>query len=221
MDQFEDPLEGVPLSALTLYDEKLALHLVPENISLSTLILDPSLFPKLTPALRSKLKKIHHTHRSTFVSCWFYEQRESMAMWNLYSNPDGVALKIPFGKLKAKLLVGNNTGNISAYYAGSIDYQNFQDVASYSDNRLSKVPKVALRKDSSFSHEKEFRFVVRSSGNNNDLIGIDSKPMQLTKLGLKVVCHPRMASWKKNNIQNILREASLRDAFQESEIKLR
>jgi hypothetical protein len=220
MDQFEDPLEGIPLSALTLYDEKLAHNLIPENISLSELILDPSLFPKLPPALLDKLRKIHSTHRSTFVSCWFYEQRESMAMWNLYSNADGVALKIPFGKLKAQLLLPGTSKNISAYYAGRIDYQNFQKVDSYADN-LSKVPKVALRKDSSFSHEKEFRFIVRSSNTNDDIIGIDSKPINLSTIGLNVVCHPRMISWKKTNIQNILKKARLPNAFRESEIKLR
>lgn len=219
MDQFEDPLEGVPLSALTTYAKDLDQNLV-HNLSLSELILDKSLFNKLPVPLQKKLSAIRGIHRSTYASCWFYEQRESMAMWNLYSNSDGVALKAPFGKLRVQLLPATGIPiHISAFYAGTIDYQDFKRV--YVDSRSSKVPKVCLRKDSSFSHEKEFRFVIRTSSTGDDLVGFDSQPITLRSLGLKVVCHPRMISWKKENIKTILHQAGLSSAFQESEIKLR
>lgn len=32
--------------------------------------------------------------KSQFVNCWFIGDRESMAMWNVYSNSTGVAIKI-------------------------------------------------------------------------------------------------------------------------------
>ncbi|MBV9209126.1 MAG: hypothetical protein JOZ52_00780, partial [Acidobacteria bacterium] len=79
----------------------------------------------------------------------------------------------------------------------------------------------ALRKDSSFAHEKEFRFVISSEPNGDKIMGIDSKPLNLSKLKMKVVCHPRMLSWKKANIQAMLKLEGIGQAFQESEIKLR
>ncbi len=219
MDQFEDPLEGVPLSALTTYAEKVDQNLV-HNLSLSELILDQTLFEQLPPMLKKKLNAIHGIHKSTFVSCWFYEQRESMAMWNLYSNPDGVALKMPFGKLRKRLKPSSDVAvPISAYYAGKIVYQDFKSVFPEGDS--SKVPKVALRKDNSFSHEREFRFVIRTSSLVDGLVGIDSEQIALDSLGLKAVCHPRMISWKKANVKRILEQAGLPSAFQVSEIRLR
>ena len=74
----------------------------------------------------------------------------------------------------------------------------------------------------SFSHEKEIRFVIKSNANKNDLkLGINSKPLNLKELNLKIVCHPRMADWKKENIRELLKGIKLSSVYSESEIRLR
>jgi hypothetical protein len=220
MDQFEDPLEGIPLSALTTYAKKLNMNLI-QDISLSELVVNPRLLKMVPPALQVKLNAIHGIQKSTFVICFFYEERESMAMWNLYSNADGVAIKMPFGKLATQLKVDEQELPLSAFYGGRVSYQNFKTIDPFSENEQDKVPKVALRKDSSFSHEQEFRFVLRTHADNSEMTGIDSLPLDIHKLGLKVVCHPRMNSWKKANIRSLLESHGLKNAFEESEILLR
>lgn len=222
MDEFEDPLEGIPLSALITYEEKVNQNLIPKDTTLSQLILDQTLFGSLPILLQKKLNQIHAIQLTTFVSCWFYEQRESMAMWNLYSDSNGVAIKLPYGKLISQLKETNfNHHNIGAFYTGRVDYQNFKTVSPYVANEKSKIPKVALRKDSSFSHEKEVRFVIRIYNDTQKTKSVTSGSLNLRDLEMKVVCHPRMNAWKKENIKSLLRKAGIENAFQVSEIKLR
>lgn len=218
MDKFEDPLEGIPLSALITFQSKIDLNLI-QNVTLSELILDPQLSENIPSLLRRRLNAINGIQKSTFVTCWFYEQRESVAMWNLYSNAEGIALKIPFGAIKKLLKVDHEA--ISAYYGGRVDYQDFTRLDPYETNSALKVKKVALRKDESFSHEKEFRFVVHTNSHTLEHTGIDSNPIDLKKLKMNVVCHPRMASWKKDNIRTLLEEEGLGSALIRSQIQLR
>jgi hypothetical protein len=217
MDQFEDPQEGIPLSAFVAYSEKANFDLM-EGKTLSELILDAEKFKKIPPPLQKKLNAIHAIQKTSFLTCWFAEQRESVAMWNLYSNADGVAVKIPFAKLVGQLKV-EKTKSISAYYAGCLVYQDFKTI--YKNTADEKVGKVALRKDHSFQHESEFRFVVRTNDHHLDLTGIDSLPLDLARVGLQVICHPRMSSWKKANVQNLLKASGVANAMQESAIRLR
>ncbi|MFN9329382.1 MAG: hypothetical protein ACK576_08890 [Cyclobacteriaceae bacterium] len=217
MDQFEDPLEGIPISALVTYAEKVNLNLV-KNVSLSELILDKTLFEPLPLPLQKKLNAINAIQRPSFVSCWFADATESVAMWNLYANADGVAVKVQFGKLVRQLVMAP-ARNLSAYYGGRVSYQNLTNV--YRATQNNSVGRVALRKDSSFKHESEFRFVVRVNDHHNAHTGLDSQPLALHQLNMKVICHPRMPRWKKENIRQLLRQAQLEHAFEESAIRLR
>ena len=100
MDQFEDALEGIPFETL----ERFAKTNIEPTLNLANIIIEPDRYlsyPKVK--IFGRIDQILKIQSSHFVSCWFYEQRESMAMWNLYSNADGVALKIPFGKLISNL----------------------------------------------------------------------------------------------------------------------
>jgi hypothetical protein len=218
MDTFEDPLEGIPLRALLTYRTKLDPDLM-EGISMSELILDPQLRDLVPPQLQAKLRSINAIQKSTFLTCWFAEQRESVAMWNLYSNTDGVAVKIPFGKLATKLRVAAE--GVSAFYGGMVEYLDLNKLFILPSGNDVQQIKVALRKDHSFNHECEFRFVLRMKDHRNELSGIESAPLDFRQLGMKVVCHPRMSAWKRQNIKTLLSEYQLESAYQESTIVLR
>ncbi|SHG02713.1 Protein of unknown function [Mariniphaga anaerophila] len=219
MDQFEDTLEGIPFETLIKFTQMSN----EPTFSLANFILnhDKNSLP-LNSKLSNRIEKILQIQSSHYVSCWFYEQRESMAMWNLYSNPDGVALKISFGKLKELLEPNSEEQNIQDYFCGKVEYQDFRNKNLYPDNGLSKLGKVSLRKDVSFSHEKEIRFVIKKKDSSDELkLGIDSEPLDLGELDIRIVCHPRMVSWKRNNIRQLLRNINLFKAYEHSEIRLR
>jgi hypothetical protein len=219
MDQFEDALEGIPFETL----ERFAKINNEQKLNLASIILEPNRSLLFTNSkIFGRIDQIIHIQSSHFVSCWFFEERESMAMWNLYSNSDGVALKIPFGKLKDNLKPKIVESNIEDYFCGKVVYQDFRNQNPYSKNGLSKLGKVSLRKDISFSHEKEVRFIVKTNPKNSEsILGIESEKFNLKELDLKVVCHPRMKDWKKENIRQLLKDNKLLNAFSESEIKLR
>lgn len=219
MDQFEDALEGIPFETLARFakinDEP--------TLNLANIILEPNKYLlQGETKIFGRIDKILQIQSTHYVSCWFYEQRESMAMWNLYSNPDGVALKISFGKLKKYLKPNPNETIIKDYFCGKVDYQDFRNQNPYSNNGLSKLGKVSLRKDVSFSHEKEIRFVIKTDVAKNNLkLGIESQQINLKELDIKIVCHPKMPEWKKENIRQLLKGIKLLNSFSESEIKLR
>lgn len=218
MDQFEDPLEGVPYEYLYQFVLK---NKIPE-FNLASVILNQNNVLQLNETKffgrLDNILKIQATH---FVSCWFFEQRESLAMWNLYSNEDGVAIKIPFGKLKSFLLPDLQEIWVKEYYCGKVNYQDFRIENPYSNEILKKIQKVALRKDVSFSHEKEIRFVVKVKDIKNSNTGINSNQLKLNDLDLKIVCHPKMTAWKMENIKQILKDARLSASYEVSKIILR
>jgi len=136
MDEFEDPLEGVPLRALITYAEEKDLELIGEE-SLSDFILDRTKFRKLSKDMQDRITSIKNSQQNSFVSCWFLSERESMAMWNIYSNPDGVAIKVParnlfrhFDKYPAEF----TANKVSAFYAGKVVYQNFKNIDPEDDS---------------------------------------------------------------------------------------
>lgn len=218
MDQFEDPLEGIPFETLRRCTR---INNEP-SLNLANVILEPDKF-FLNKRLKvtGRIDNIIQIQSNHFVSCWFYEKRESMAMWNLYSNEDGVAIKIPFGKLKSFLKPDYKETEISDYFCGKVKYQDFKNENPYSSNSLSEIGKVSLRKDISFSHEKEIRFVIKLGKTKNLDSGINSCNIDLKNIDLNIVCHPRMVGWKKKNISKMLKDAKLSKSFHESEIVLR
>jgi hypothetical protein len=217
MDKFEDVLEGVPYEILIT--ERSMNNI--EGFSLSEFILDYNelLFNGLS--ISTRIDSILKIQKSHFVSCWFSQQRESMAMWNLYSNSDSVAIKIPFGKLKEFYKPDlQNIENVE-YYCGRVSYQDFRTINQNSIYKLSELGNIGLRKDLSFSHEAEVRFIVKKNNTKDEIIGIDSLPLDFNDVDLKVISHPKMSEWKKENIKSLLKSKSLNNVFSKSEIKLR
>ena len=223
MDDFEDPLEGVHLKALITYAGDRDLELIGEE-KLSDLILDKDKFKRLSPNLKERIRIIREIQHTSFVSCWFLSHRESMAMWSSYSNPDGVAIYIPAKKLFEHFRGDTNTvksANISKFYAGKVFYQDFKKIEESELNSADQVPRISLRKDISFQHENEFRFVIRRKKSKEEFKMFTSTINDLSKMKIRVICHPKMEPWKKNNIKLLLEEANIPKAFTESEIRLR
>ncbi len=220
MDQFEDALEGIPFETL----EKFIKIKNVSTLNLACLTIEHNNKKANSSRLKifgcnDNISKRQYIH---YVSCWFKEQRESMAMWNLYSNSDGVALKITFGKLKEFLKPNSSESNIKDYFCGKVIYQDFRNQDPYSINGIAKLKKVSLRKDVSFSHEKEIRFVIKTNGEDSEFkLGIESESLNLMELDIKIICHPSMADWKKENVKQLLKDHNLLGIYAESEIKLR
>ena len=90
LDLFEDPLEGMT------DDHQAALQTwggMPDEENLNPRL--PEEYRIRIPEEKRKILKNIDTktlksQKGQFASCWFYGEKESLAMWNLYSSSTGI-----------------------------------------------------------------------------------------------------------------------------------
>lgn len=223
LDQFEDPFEGVTEK---LINDRHCWKNTPEEKDMQHLGEDVA--RSLANQSNSKKKQYKEEsekyQKSQFVNCWNKLERESMAMWNLYSNSNSIAIKLLGKKFIDNLnvfIVGKTElfpNHIFA--AGSIYYKKINPPDLF-DDTLSPVRLSALVKDVCFSHEEEYRLIICSPNNM-----IDNNPT-FHKLSLYdsffddivIVCHPKMEDWKFKNIECICKKFHLNPP-RKSEIEL-
>lgn len=87
--------------------------------------------------------------RYCFVNCWHMSEHESMGMWKIYASRGlGIAIKSSVVNLKTGIL------DAKAIYGGVVSYVNHAE-DPIPDNLYERL----LRKDLSYSYEKEFRMI--------------------------------------------------------------
>lgn len=139
LDTFADKLEGIAIGSLG----------------------SGGIFKRILEGNSTKLEtlrnKLQQTQKCNYASCWYLADRESIAMWELYAK-QGLAIRFErsqFQKLiKSRLETNVTLSKYKRLAAGRVVYQNFLN----DDNETLKY--LAFRKDESFSHEREYRFVL-------------------------------------------------------------
>jgi len=215
MDTFEDPLEGIPFETLIVAKR------IGGAMNLGDVVMGnfETIIPINKNSPFSRLNQIVSIQKSHYVTCWFNAKYESMAMWDLYSNENGIAIKVKFQDLMKYLKPSIPGQNLVEYFCGKVSYQNLRPGDPYDPDTLKKLKRIALRKDDSYSHEKEIRFVVKS--NKSEESGLFSEKLPLTKMDIEIIPHPRMAKWKINNVLTLLKSKRLGKRLRSSEIRLR
>jgi hypothetical protein len=200
MSSFSDPLEGIPLG--------LILDLKENNSSIQDYILKRDLLP---PESQKRIDSYWMIQRSTYVSCWFHSKQESMAMWDLYAGKDGVAISVDAASLIGKVmeyLDSVEDYSINAAYAGFVKYKDVLDFQPAKDIENMKVSRVALRKHSSYDHEKEFRIVFRRREDSDvNFLSIPIPSFHL--IDSQFYTHPGMQPWKRFSIQRMAAQNGL------------
>lgn len=238
LNLFEDKLEGVNLEHLKLNYEsdKYAKILKQENTSLE--YISVIINPKNRNSFRRKRETFQETN---FASCWYLNNHESVAMWQLYSNPDSVAIRIPFKDLLNELsnpCLNPNYENYEKLSYGCVDYHQFNDF-----EKLLKLDPIndiqGFIKDSSFSHENEFRIIVEMKQEQkikevremildedvdeiNESQNIKVIYLSLTNfksLPFEIIFHPKSTKWHRENINNMLNKFDLTFKTSESTLK--
>lgn len=224
LDLFEDPIEGLStrnLRATNLID----LINESENVELIDNIKEkhPNLLEnhEIKSAFGTIMK------RSQFVNCWFHDNRESMAMWNLYSNYDSVALKVKGQNLTNYLketsedFLQKNGYRISLL-SNKVEYLPLNPFDS--NLPLQKRKYASFKKDLSYKHEQEYRLLIYANQqlaydeNNNKSYRL---PINLEKIDLEIICHPLMQKWKRENIHRIIEKFKRKIKIKKSSIYLK
>ncbi|WP_159018762.1 hypothetical protein [Algibacter sp. L3A6] len=168
--------------------------------------------------------EINQIQKSNFANCWFIadEHSESVAMWNLYSSPNSVAIKIKYSDFKKNLLENGFIGNGNSYNitCGTIKYINFFNP---NFNEINSIESVFL-KDISFKHENEFRLVLKKEFEEipieyhprihkkeserlhqiNEPFGLDLKLNDCENYNFEIVFHPKSQEWITRDIKKML-----------------
>lgn len=207
LDNLDDPFEG--LSTKFLRDNHKNAKSEAELDHLYSLNKESKEeFEKLkefNKVINSHMTSVSQTKQ--YVSCWFNSDRESMAMWNLYSNQDLVAIKVNFEILRTCItesfadLAKQNENKISIIG----DEIKYLKLNPFDENlKMQSLNYSALKKDKSYSYENEYRFLIIS--NDNELKpNFFSVPINLEKLEMTILTHPKMENWKFDNLNELLK----------------
>ncbi|MFT6870365.1 hypothetical protein [Polaribacter sp.] len=168
-------------------------------------------------------EEIKQIQKSNFANCWFIagEYSESVAMWNLYSSPNSVAIKIKYSDFKKKILENgfNGDGSDLDIVCSKIKYVNFLNP---NHSEIELIESVFL-KDSSFNHENEFRLVLKKDFKEipieyrpqihkkeseklhqiNEPFGYNLKLNEFENYNFEIVFHPKSQDWIKSDIKKI------------------
>ena len=241
LTEFEDKLEGVDIQHLlwNLAGDKIGEELKSQAVGGILRHITANIFPTKRNNYRRKRQIFQKTN---FATCWYESNHESVAMWQLYSKPDSVAIRIPYKVLSTELF--NNDFTISHSETvrlrfGSIDYSRFNDIDELS-NIVVKDDTQGFIKDASFSHEREFRIMLEIKQKEekkadaswvmldeqverlNSIRDIKVISLNLTKfreMPFEIIFHPQSFDWHRKNIIKIFDKFELKFSSKESALR--
>lgn len=225
LDKLNDPYEGVATWILRQANKYANIPLKKEDFA--------DEIPKRKRAQLINEKKIYDfqhrletdkSQKRQYVNCWYSDDRESMAMWNLYSNTDSVALKVTFKEIKVGLF-----DSFDSFISENGDRVNIigQKVKYLKLNPFDAgLPKQnivysGLKKDKSFEYEKEYRFLISTIDGLDKIQPFYTIPIDIEKLNLTVVTHPNIEEWKFKNLQKLISLSNHKIKIEKSAILLK
>ena len=222
LDKFEDNLENISPYDINELRMSNGLTVKPKNANAN---IPEHTWAELIENNRAGLvqiqKRLHLEQKHRFVSCWILNDVESFAMWDIYGKSGFVIrFESDYFEELIKTSIKNQKGNtsqIDLLVAGSVEYQNFDDMVS--KEKESRLRFSVFRKHLSFHHENEYRIV----GFMNEIIetsGLRYKLPDLETLKFDIFANPRLDSFQFEKYQGILEKYSENHPLTESELKI-
>lgn len=225
LNLFEDRLEGVSIEHLLL---NYASDEVAKHIGESVGGYMKRIGLNINPTKRNSLRRRREVFQNTnYANCWYINDHESVAMWQLYSSSDSVAIRIPYSLLTKEIT--NQNFHVSGVPAislkfGNISYYKLNDIDGLSDLTVNEdVP--GFVKDYSFQHEQEFRMMIETENvepliEERKAMVLDEQIEQINKkedervvyidlfnfkqLPFEIVFHPQSSDWHRKNVMSLL-----------------
>jgi len=222
-DHFEDGLEGLTGKAISLMAFTQVRPLTMDTINKSFDEKTQKRHVKNDQNRRKELEEIINKSQQTqFASCWFLDDRESLAMWKLYSKKEGVALKLKAKELVETLIASAKSFTNSDFqilYYGVVDYKNIWpfDMHEHYEGKFN-----GLKKDRSYSHENEYRFVAVVPSAQQDIYQSFKLPIgELKDFNVEIITNPFMESWQFESLKNLLNNYGLDNKLTTSKMKIK
>lgn len=205
--QREDPFEGYPLirarrlARQLSQDSDFADRFFHQLYPTQPTVTDSAFRRQFISLLNGKAFELHDT---CFVSCWHGRQHESAALWRLYSQEYGVAIRSSVKKLAENILAKGNA------ILGSVRYTDYES----GDIDLTNALVPVFTKQISYEHEHEVRLLVELNNTDKTKSGIllDCEPQLLIE---EIVVSPYAEQW----IANIISDVTFRLGFEKISIR--
>lgn len=221
LDNFEDPLEGLTDKLIGLITEYDSIYKL-ENLNPSFTDTERlSIHSNKNNLKKIILSEIELQQKSQFASCWHIANKESIAMWKLYSDKNSIAIRFKPSELIDKMIKKaerDTNEDFAMFIYGCVDYVDMWPCDLF-DNKKTHIEYVAFKKDLSYKHEDEFRFVIvvkpecyQKYENFNCNIGdIDIGSFQ-------IFASPFMDSWKYEVLKKMLINHSIENRLTKSKL---
>lgn len=151
-----------------------------------------------------------------FVSCWFGDKSESIAMWKLYAGNSGAMIRSKLSVIvelfeKSELKLGNipiTEKETLRFYLGGVDYLSFIDPKAR-ETMKTKTKVLGFHKDIAYQHEKEYRFLLKLKPEYRKKFIRTLKPIQFeliewTDRAFQIVLNPIMPEWQRDNLATLI-----------------
>jgi hypothetical protein len=223
LDKFEDPLEGLTEKIIGNMAMNGGIPENEEDLKFPTKVKQKILKERQNRVqfVKTETQKYQKTQ---FANCWFVGKKESFAMWNLYSNNNNVAIRYNPKELVSIVLPSAESykhSDFNRFIYGFVDYDNIWPF-DFNKKEKVKIEWTAFKKDLSYFHEKEFRFVVTTPEN---CLGVyDSFELPLGDIYLdnfKIYANPYMDFWKYETLKQLLANFKLQDKLMKSSLKVK
>lgn len=158
--------------------------------------------------ISQEISKAKNAQQFHFISCWHFGNRESIAMWNQYSDKKGFAIKINARKLfeqikKEALNIKNDYWERMSY--GFLNYRELTPFDHFSEKNKENLEKpnlfLGFNKDSSYEHEKEFRFIAASSEAKKESLQLR---VEAVIDDFELICSPYFSKWEEEVASQII-----------------
>lgn len=115
--------------------------------------------------------------KGMLVSCWYYSEHQSEAMWKLYGDQGkGVAVRTTVGKLKRALEEAEGNARQTTIFIGKVKYVDYSDPTITPSDCSIDGHIVPLLKRISYSHENEVRAFLMPDLDVSNIDGFIIKP---------------------------------------------
>lgn len=218
LDKLEDPLEGLAEETLSYMD---LTEQTPDED------LPPTEKRKLAAQNQKKAslaeRKTEESQQTQFANCWYIGKKESFAMWNIYSNAESVALCYsPQELLDIVIPSAQNFVNrdFTHFTYGFVEYDELWPFRKRKSREQYVHP--AFRKDISYKHEQEFRFVASVDSNKKGKYSYFELLLDhISCSSFKILANPYMEDWKYENIQKFLELFKLEQKLYQSALRVK
>ncbi|MCW3107572.1 MAG: hypothetical protein JWQ09_2078 [Segetibacter sp.] len=222
LNSFFDPLEGIAEEHLQdkeyvdALDEKKDKGLPEKSKELT------EEKEEIKERFKSGLEEIQKRY---FASCWYLGVRESLAMWDTYSNKDSVAMKFKPAELCRNIIESCKKAeneDFDLMVHGKVEYFKISPLDPEDEGLKNSGHRFkGFLKDLSYKHEEEFRFLAVQNNDLKTCPFFELSLQNLHDLDFCIVTHPYMEAWKHDNIHNVLKIKGLEHKLMKSEIPTR